>query len=974
MTMTDPDVHIRRAPVLYGRDAELGVLLACLADAAAGHGGLVLVGGEAGIGKTALVEALAAEAGRQGALVLSGQCYDLATTPPYGPWIEILSTPVPQSQLAEAPSLLADDPTASPSTQDAQFARLRAFFTDAAERQPLLLLLEDQHWADPASLALLRFLARAVRDLALLIVVTYRDAELTAQYPLYRYLPQLVREARAVRVSLRRLPRDAIRALVADRFTLTADDEARLVDYLQRYAEGNPFFTEELLRSLEHDQILSPAGHGWTLGNLAEAQVPLLVRQVIDAHIAWLPDDVQRFLQIAAVIGVEVPLSLWREVAELSDEALSTVVEQAAVARLLDELPGRGGLRFSHALMREALYDGTVLPRRRAWHRRIAEVLAGRPDADPDTVAHHFQQAGDRRAAQWLIQAGERAGRANAVQDAVERYEQALRLLEHDATTAGQRGWLLCNLAEAYRYSDPRHALEYLDLARQCVDEAGDVALAAIVLWSRARIRGFLGENTIADLNQAVAAFDALSDADRQRVLALGRGYAGSQGPLAQWLAHHGRFEDARRIAAASLVDDSDDLTPRHRSEVGHAYFGLGLAHAGLGRPDEALTALERARQHFSGAGNSFMAAAALKWALVEVALIYMPHDLAQRRRLVDDYARIWLQTSSFATYIDGRPLLPLYQELILDGQWQAAQETASAYLGTPFLRVDSLAALGELERNQGLPSRAWSRVQQGILRGPDTEPGNPFFIRTLALQRLAAELALDEGQLDLARQWIDAHDRWLAWSDRVPDRAAGLLLWARLDEAHAALEHAVERASRALALAAEPRQPVALIAAHRALGRLESRRRRFDAAGAHLDEAVALADACAAPYERALTLLERAELLAATGRADEAHPLVDDVRATCEPLQAQPALARAAALQERLPRGTRPASTISGLSAREVEVLQLVARGLTDAEVGQQLFISPRTVSRHLQSIYNKLAVNSRTAATAFAFEHDLV
>ncbi len=973
MPLSQSVSQLQTRPALYGREAEVALLRESLREAFNGHGRLVLIGGEAGIGKTALVETLAADAHDLGALVLFGGCYELAMTPPYGPWSELLSGDLPREGLPPVPPLAGGEGALAAPSQDVLFSQMLEFFRELAARKPVVLVLEDQHWAEPASLELLRFIARSLRDVRLLIFVTYRDVELTAQSPLYRYLPQFVREARPVRVSLRRIASESIRQLVVDRYDLPDDEEERLVQYLDHYAEGNPFFTEELLRSLEHDGLLVASGGTWRLGDLSETQVPLLIRQIIDTHVAWLDDEAQQLLQVAAVIGTEVPLSLWREAAGADDDALHRTIEQALAARLLVELPGGAGLRFDHALVREALYDGMLLPRRLAWHRKIGEILATRPNADPDTVAHHLERAGDPRAAHWLVNAGERAGRARATQDAVERYEQALRLLERDDDSAAERGWLLCNLAEAYRYNDPQRALGYLEQAAWLTEQVQDRALNAIVLWSRARIRGFIGENTLAELRQAVEAYDALSPEDHERVLSMGRGYAGSQGPLTQWLAHHGRFDDAIRVGEGCLARQQGELSPAHHSEIAHALFGLGLAYAATGKPDEGRAALERASQHFAGLGNNFMAAAALKWVLLEAVLIYYPADLDARSEVRDEYARLWVQTTTGTAYRDGRPLLALFPEQIARGDWDEAWEGAQEYQTTSFLRVDCLAAMAEIERSRGQWESAWARVQVGIPHGTQTEPSSPFFVRTLALQRVAAELALDEGRLDLAREWIDAHDYWLDWSDRLTDRASGLLLRARLRLQEGDSAQARDLAQAALDRARVPRQPLVLLAVLRFLGDRDTASGAFESAALALDESRRLADACGAAYERALTQLSQAELVLAMGRESEIAPLLEAAREVFERLGAVPALERAAEIERRQP--ARPVlRTAGGLSVREVEVLQLVAKGMTDADVAEALFISPRTVARHLQSVYNKLGVNSRTAATAFAFEHGLV
>ena len=189
-------------------------------------------------------------------------------------------------------------------------------------------------------------------------------------------LPALVREADGLRLDLRRLDAAALRALVAARYRLSAADEARLVAYLDRHAEGNPLFATELLRALQEEALLRPADDGWTLGELDRVVVPSFLRQVIEGRVARLGEATRQPLAMAAVIGQEVPLALWAEVADLDDEALLTIVERAVDAHLLEADPDGRRVRFVHALTREALYAGILPPRRRLWHRRVGEALA----------------------------------------------------------------------------------------------------------------------------------------------------------------------------------------------------------------------------------------------------------------------------------------------------------------------------------------------------------------------------------------------------------------------------------------------------------------------------------------------------------------------------------------------------------------------------------------------------------------------
>jgi DNA-binding CsgD family transcriptional regulator len=289
-------------------------------------------------------------------------------------------------------------------------------------------------------------------------------------------------------------------------------------------------------------------------------------------------------------------------------------------------------------------------------------------------------------------------------------------------------------------------------------------------------------------------------------------------------------------------------------------------------------------------------------------------------------------------------------------------------------MREHAATVGAEIACAQGDRARVAALLQEFLSHGLATPPGSVRFADGASpLQRTAAASALASDDRTEARAWLTLHDEWLAWAGAILGQSEGQALWAQFHRAGGDLATAREHAERALAHATEPRQPLALLAARRLLGELDTTEGRHGDAATHLDAALALAEACAAPYERALTLLALAELHLALRDHDSARAALDEARAILTPLEARPALARADALAVRLgrtapPRAARRAVGPGALTAREMEVLRLVAQGLTNAQVADRLFLSPRTVDQHLRAIYGKLDVTTRAAAVRIA------
>ncbi|HEU5424228.1 MAG TPA: AAA family ATPase, partial [Nitrolancea sp.] len=470
----------RPRPLLVGREREQGILRQQLDRLLAGQGGVVLVGGEAGIGKSTLVEDLSAQAEDAGALVLWGHAYDLSVTPPYGPWLEIFAAYQPPVQgLPPLPAFVGSaEELAKVGSQERLFAVVVAFFQAVAAQRPLVLVLDDLHWADEASLDLFRVLARQVAGHRLLLVADYRSDELRRGHPLHSLLPLLVREAGAERLEVRPLRAIDYRTLIQVRYALPDDDRARLERYLAARAEGNPLYAGEVLRTLEEEGVLVQRDGAWRLGDLEQARVPTLLRQIIEGRVGRFDEESRVLLSVAAVVGQTVPLGVWAAAGEVDEDALLELAERAEEARLLEATPEGAGVRFPHALLREALYEGIPTIRRRRLHRRVGELLAAGATPDPDMVADHFIRAADSRAADWLVKAGERAEQAYDWQAAVKRLEQAIGIMEGDPQRRREVAQLLYQMGDLDRYGDPARSVSYLDRSARLARESGDDALA----------------------------------------------------------------------------------------------------------------------------------------------------------------------------------------------------------------------------------------------------------------------------------------------------------------------------------------------------------------------------------------------------------------------------------------------------------------------------------------------------------------
>jgi class 3 adenylate cyclase len=442
--------------IFVGRDHEMDALRAALEETLSGHGRLVLLVGEPGIGKTRTSEELATYARLRKAQVLWGRCYDGEGAPAYWPWVQAIRAYVherePQGLLSELGSAAAaiaqvvsevrerlpglpEPPSLTPEQARFRlFDGVTTFLRNAARTQPLVLVLDDLHWADKPSLLLLQFLAKELRGTRLLVIGTYRDVEVRRQHPLAQTLGELTRENLAQRIVLRGLTAHDVARFIE--ITAGLKPPAPLVEAVYKETEGNPFFVNEVVRLLVTEGRLAQADRvkSWSVS------IPQSVRDVVGRRLDRLSPECNRLLTMGAVIGREFGADVLVRVSGLAEDRVLEVLEEAVAARVLGEVP-RAPARyvFTHALIRETLREELTTTRRLRLHQQIGEALEALYGRNPDPhlaeLAYHFceaaQAGGDvDKAVGYAVRAGNRAADLMAHEEAARQYELALQALE----------------------------------------------------------------------------------------------------------------------------------------------------------------------------------------------------------------------------------------------------------------------------------------------------------------------------------------------------------------------------------------------------------------------------------------------------------------------------------------------------------------------------------------------------------------
>jgi predicted ATPase/DNA-binding CsgD family transcriptional regulator len=987
------------SPTFVGRVEELQLLEAARRRAVDAEPAVVLVGGEAGVGKTRLITELTARCAADGTRVLAGGCLPVGEGAlPYAPIVEALRALVAEvgvsavrelvgpswPELARLlPALGALDRTGAPerAAQARLFELLLGLLGRVGERAPLVLVVEDLHWADRSTRDLLAFLVRNLRRKRVMVVVTYRNDE-PGQHRLGPYLAELDRSRSVDRIELSRLNQTQTKAQLVG--ILGAAPAADLVDAVFARSEGNPFFTEELLAAMR-------AGSG---------ELPVTLRDLLRGRMEALSEPARQVLAVVAVAGRQVPHGLLAAVAGLDERGLVKALRDGVAHQLLMTRPGEDGYDVRHALVREVV-DADLLPGERVrLHAALAHTVAdllGSGELEwsgsAAEVAVHWYRARDLpRALEWSVRAGAEADGFYAYAKALHHYGRALELWDRVAdaeTRAGvDRLEVLQRAARAANASgDVSRALALIDQALYEVNPVLEPVRAGL-LHER---RGLYLMVTRGDLQ---ARFEALAEAvrvipadppskERARVLA----------SFAETLLFAARTEEAQAASQEAAVI-ARQLGAE--LELGQALLALGGAQLDSGSLDAAVVSLREACRLAEQHADLDTLGHALGW---------LGECLMQAGRLED----------AVEVSLSGREPL---RRLGLEGQWQDTYLMVNA--------AEALFKLGRWDQAHRLATQALAKAQPeegeayAFLMAATLEVGRGEFQaaeahletikeRSLSLAgipqharqyaALVAELRVWQGRLEEARAAVQVGlDRVAETDERL---RSGQLLWlgmriqadqaelgrARHDQAEveAAIRAGHALAARAAAMAPNPLVPgtTPILTASAVAALFEGERARLEGRSDPIQWQVAASAwlALGRPYPAAYAQWRQAEALLASrapkAQAEEtlraAHAVA--VRLGAAPLRrelellAQRGRVRLESPAQPVAEPEAPSVAASlGLTRREAEVLALVAAGRTNRQIGQALFITPKTAGVHVSRILTKLGVAGRGEAAAVA------
>jgi DNA-binding NarL/FixJ family response regulator len=949
---------------LVGRERELNELSSAVVAATEGQGRLLLLAGEAGVGKTRLAKEVLAAAN-----VLRLQVTAVPEpTPPYGPIVAALRSYlrlVPAglddaSPLSRYLALLLPELGDAPERADrtTSFEAIRHAFSTIARRGPTALFLDDLQWADSTTLELLPSLAEALEKEPLLLVGAYRNDEIPRGHPLRRTRADLRRAGRLNEIVLE--PLDADQSALLAAHSLGRPLGPALAATLFLRTQGIPLFVEELTQALVSSGRLRDGPSGLELVGSGELPIPETVRDAVLLRVESLPTTAREALDVASVAGLRFDLDL---VADLTDgHGLEEAIEAGFVVEI-----DRGEGAFRHALAREALYDAIPWRRRRTVHSEVASRLESR-GAPAARVAEHWLAAGEsERTREALIAALQEWCALHAYRDAAQAGRRALELWREDDDERGRLS-VLTKLGECAELSG-----DFREAARAWREAADGYALAADV-------------RALAEVERRLAGLYELQCEWHEAFAARAAAAAGFRASGLPGEAAAERFAAAANLqsagsltAAAELIAvAADEADAADRTDLEARLLGLeGLVRSRLGDVDAGL---ELARKGLALALAQNLSGPAAE---IHERLGMILENSSDYRGAVDAWSDAFDFCEAHGVSAKAHLCLAcLAYVLRKTGEWKRATAVCRQVLDAEDPpRAARCAALGVL----GLVHVLWGEPRRG----------RPLLSESFALAQGIEFMAMKiDGAWGLARADVldgdfesaAARCRLLLELAQVGEDShypVASLRWAASFFAAEGAGGEAGACAEALArIASLTGNTEAIAALAHALGEISLLDGNPEQAASQFTQALDLVRDLELPVERAESQLRAGVALNSAGEREAAIERLTDAYHAARKLGARPLAAEAAELlaslgeqvDRRLGAHTGAALERSGLSRRELQVLRLVAAGRTNREIASDLFLSTRTVDMHLRNILRKLDCRSRVEATRKAGELGLL
>lgn len=978
------------SPVLVGRLEERSLLRAAQAQALAGRPTTVVIGGEAGVGKTRLLEEFLAEARASGARVLIGNCVELgAEGLPFAPIRAALRQlvrgigPEHLAQLlsgseAELSRLLptltpeSPAPAITGTSRSRLFEQILTLLERLAEDCPLVLAIENLHWADRSTRELLGFLLRNLTDARVLILLTYRSDALHRAHPLPAFLAELDRLRTVRRVELSRFTRAEVAAQIAG--IMGSAPPAAVVDRVHARSDGNAFFVEELIGCAQ-----------------GEGELPDSVRNLLLVRIEQLPEATQRLLRVAAVGGGQFSHALLASVTRMDDDTLTEALRPAITGQVLVPSPEGLGYAFRHALLGEAL-NAELLPGERiSLHRAYAEALANDPQLTgvgmrAARVAYHWFVAHDApRALVAAYQAAQEARELFAFTEQVHLLERVLELWSAvpDAETliaTDHLGVLELAIDAAFNAGEHERGLALAEVALAEVDRNREPIRAALLLCRQSRQGLGCQGSRVSGLESlwdasALVPVDPPSSARAQVLNALGT-----------VLMIASSLPESTRVATEAL--DTARAVGDRAAEL-DALITLALDYTVLGDVETGLLTFAEAAELAPVAAEPDLAvrlAEDYSDALEGLGRHEESADVAQRG--MELAASVGLTRTSGAFLLGN-----LAESLISLGRWDEAGELLEQgfELDPPGMQVclhwlsgDIAVARGELESAESHLAGARKAVGGMDQAAPQYWLPLSHLEASIALLDRRPQDALSTATRSLTLAPADTSRYTWPLVSLAARVAANLAERARALQDAELLGQAELTLAALAGTAAELPRGGSVDPAHAATFEAEQRRGNGTADRAVWQEALASWEIPGQPHRIAYCAFRAAEAAAREGEREQATALLrrsatlaGDLRLT--PLQREIALlARHARLDLEPPDLPAPTSAAAdgagaaqqlGLTARECEVLRLVAAGRTNRQIAETLYMSAKTASVHVSNILTKLGVANRGEAAATVY-----